>query len=276
MRNSMIDINLLAVFDALMAEGQVTAAAKRLGMSQPGMSRALLRLRQQLGDELFVRTRKGMIPTPRAISLATPIREALIRLDAALRENSRSESSLSEHIFTLGMSNYAATALSPRLIGAMPPHIDIRIRSLGAIARQLDEDELDLACGVFDKLPPRIATATIAEDRWVCVGHPYTDLAEYLTLGHVLVEVEGYDAVARLCPRRRIALTLPDAAALPGILAGSELVALVPGLMAESLGLASMDPPFATPAIRLVQAWHRRREADAPLTWLRGQIQRLQ
>src|SRR5262245_36200679 len=82
-----MDLNLLVAFDALLAEQNVTRAAKRVGLSQPAMSNALARLRATLDDPLFVRSSKGMVATPRARQLATPVREALTTLERALTPN---------------------------------------------------------------------------------------------------------------------------------------------------------------------------------------------
>jgi DNA-binding transcriptional LysR family regulator len=79
-----IDLNLLVVFDAVMQERSVTRAGRRLGLSQPAMSHALTRLRYALKDDLFIRSPKGMLPTPRAEQLALPVRQALDHLQRSL------------------------------------------------------------------------------------------------------------------------------------------------------------------------------------------------
>ena len=78
------DLNLLVLFDALFAEGNVSRAARRVGLSQSAASHALSRLRAQVGDPVFERGPRGMTPTARARELAGPIRDALARLSEAL------------------------------------------------------------------------------------------------------------------------------------------------------------------------------------------------
>ena len=84
-KNMMLDLRLLAVFHAVMAERSVTRASRRLGLSQPAISNALRRLREILDDELFQRTAHGMLPTPRALELASPVGQVLRQLEAALQ-----------------------------------------------------------------------------------------------------------------------------------------------------------------------------------------------
>jgi hypothetical protein len=185
------------------------------------------------------------------------------------------------------MTEYAACALLPglrRRIAKAGPAIDLRVVPIdGAnVPDRLDAGEIDLACGAFAGLAPRFATGTVGEDRYaVAFGRRRGPLAlaEYLEASHVLVPVEGAlpnpadEEIAHRHPRRRIALTLAQAAALPAVLAGSDACALVPRRLGEALGVTALvEPPFATPRIRLAQAWHRRRDADPPLAWLRGLV----
>src|SRR5260370_34539274 len=105
-----IDLNLLVVFDAIMRDRSVTRAGQRLGLSQPAMSHALTRLRHMLKDELFVRSPTGMVPTPRAELLATPIRIALDGLQQSL-EPMQFEPSKATATFRIAVDNYAAIVL---------------------------------------------------------------------------------------------------------------------------------------------------------------------
>src|SRR3984957_19045224 len=105
-----IDLNLLVVFDAIMRDRSVTRAGQRLGLSQPAMSHALTRLRHMLKDDLFVRSPNGMIPTPRAEELATPIRIALDGLQQSL-EPTQFEPAKATATFRIAVDNYAAIVL---------------------------------------------------------------------------------------------------------------------------------------------------------------------
>src|SRR2546423_8534305 len=112
------DLNLLVVFDGLMQERSVTRAGRRLGMSQPALSHALNRLRYLLKDQLFIRTPKGMAPTPRAEQLALPLRKALADMDRALEPEAFVPAEASRR-FSIAVHNYAAIVLAAPLVSAV-------------------------------------------------------------------------------------------------------------------------------------------------------------
>ena len=100
-----IDLNLLVVFNELLRQRRVSAVANTLGISQPAISNALNRLRKLLGDELFLRTSKGMIPTPLAETLAEPIGYALGAIYNTLNATSNFDPASSTRAFTLAMTS---------------------------------------------------------------------------------------------------------------------------------------------------------------------------
>ena len=123
------DLNLMKAFDALYAERHVTRAGSRIGLSQSAMSGALTRLRELLGDELFVRTPSGMQPTPRAHDLAGPVSDALRLLRSALQADSF-DPATADNTVTLAMTDYAAFVLLPPLMARLSvdaPHINVRV-----------------------------------------------------------------------------------------------------------------------------------------------------
>src|ERR1700730_18347155 len=146
-----IDLNLLVVFDAIMRDRSVTRAGQRLGLSQPAMSHALTRLRHMLKDELFVRSPNGMIPTPKAEELATPIRIALDGLQQSL-EPVQFEPSKATATFRIAIDNYAAIVLVAPIaahIARIAPGVALDFRPSGTlnVLDQLDRSELQLAIG---------------------------------------------------------------------------------------------------------------------------------
>src|SRR6202011_2892541 len=146
-----IDLNLLVVFDAILREKSVTRAGQRLGLSQPAMSHALTRLRHMLKDELFVRSPSGMMPTPRAEQLATPVRIALDGLQQSL-EPDQFEPAKAATTFRIAVDNYAAIILvAPiaALVARTAPGVRLDFRPSGTldVLEQLDRSELDLAIG---------------------------------------------------------------------------------------------------------------------------------
>src|SRR2546428_3866119 len=114
------DLNLLVVFEAVMQDGSVTRAGKRLGMSQPALSHALNRLRYLVKDQLFIRTPKGMVPTPRAEQLALPLRHALAEMQRAL-EPETFVAAQANRRFSIAVNNYAAVVLAAPLVAAVAP-----------------------------------------------------------------------------------------------------------------------------------------------------------
>src|SRR6202158_2708145 len=148
-----IDLNLLVVFDAIMMERSATRAGPRRGLSQPAMSHALTRLRHMLKDELFVRSPNGMMPTPRAEELATPVRIALEGLQQSL-EPVQFEPSAATRTFHIAVDNYAAIVLVAPIaarIAKIAPGVTLDFRPSGTldVLQLLDRSELDLAIGPF-------------------------------------------------------------------------------------------------------------------------------
>src|SRR5258708_3883808 len=173
------DLNLLIVFDAVMQERSVTRAGRRIGLSQPAMSHALNRLRYMLKDELFVRTPEGMAPTPRAETLAQPLRSALSEMQLAL-EPALFDPTMSDRRFALAVNNYAAIVLAPPLVAAVSaaaPGVSLGLRPSGTldIADRLDRGDLDLALGGVDSPGERFSSTPLLEDLFVVAmrrGHP--------------------------------------------------------------------------------------------------------
>jgi DNA-binding transcriptional LysR family regulator len=116
---STLDLNLLRVFDAMMLELNTTRAGERVGLSQPAVSSALGRLRHVTGDDLFVRDGNRMVPTPRALAMAEPIRSALRRMEDALSAAAGFDPASSSQIFRISGSDYFSTLLMPRLAEAV-------------------------------------------------------------------------------------------------------------------------------------------------------------
>src|SRR2546426_4705049 len=173
------DLNLLVVFDGLVQERSVTRAGRRLGMSQPALSHALNRLRYLLKDQLFIRTPKGMAPTPRAEQLTLPLRQALADMQRALEPEAFVPAQANRR-FSIAINNYAAIVLAAPLVAAVSaaaPLVQLDLRPSGTldVFDLLDHGELDLAIGTFDNVGERFGSAALLEDRFVAVmrrGHP--------------------------------------------------------------------------------------------------------
>lgn len=291
-----IDLNLLVAFDALMSERNVTRAAARVGVSQPAMSAALARLRGLLDDRLFVRTGDGLLATPRARDLAEPLSQALRQIEAALVKSPLFVPERAALNFTLGLSDYPAFVLLPRLLqslGQKAPGISLDVRAFtdrDHAVDQLDGARIDVAVGV----PPthvdsRILTRPILRDEFVTIvnkDNPAArrgmDLNTYLKLPHVLVSPEGErhglvdQALARRGRKRKLALTLPQMFAAPAVVARSLTVATVLKRVAVNSGAARrllmFPPPVALPEVVFELIWHRRTDSHPAQQWFRDLI----
>lgn len=292
-----IDLNLLAAFDALMSERNVTRAATRVGVSQPAMSAALSRLRKQFGDPLFLRSADGLLPTPRARELAHPITQALRQIEATLVKKPEFVPGTATLKVNLGLSDYPAFVLLPALLEAIAqqaPGVSIDVHAFhdrDHAVDLLDAGAIDVAIGI----PPshaesRILTRPILRDEFVTIiarDHPAArramNMKTYLSLPHVLVSPEGQrhglvdEALAQQGKQRTLALTLPQMFAVPAIVARSGMIATILKRVVlnspASRKLALFPPPVALPEIVLHLIWHRRSDGLAAQRWFRALIE---
>jgi len=286
------DLNLLVVFDGLMHERSVTRAGKRLGMSQPALSHALNRLRYLMKDQLFIRTPKGMVPTPRAEQLALPLRQALADMQRALEPEAFVPAQANRR-FSVAINNYAAIVLAAPLVSAVSsaaPLVQLDLRPSGTldVFDLLDNGELDLAIGTFDRVGERFGSARLLEDQFVAVmrrdhpaGRGTLSAAALGALRHVAISSSGDDtgfidrSLATRGTKRRIALRLPYLSAGP-VLAKSDMAATLSRRVAEALvrgaALQLRELPFTSPSVRTSLLWHRRLDAYPAHRWLRDLV----
>ena len=150
---SKIDLNLLQIFEAIYAEGNITRAADKLNMSQPRVSHSLNRLRNQLDDQLFVRSEKGVTPTPFAQRLITPVRRALSILRVGVSAKESSEISDSSRTIPIICNEFAAEIVLPNILGVVAlkaPHIKLIISSQNqqSSAQRLLSGEVDIVVDI--------------------------------------------------------------------------------------------------------------------------------
>ena len=285
-----VDLNLLVIFDALIAEGHVTRAAERIGLTQPAVSHALNRLRGLFNDPLFVRCPRGMSPTPVALEMAASIRSILDQVETVLKRDRAFVPATSTRPFRLGLSDYAACVLLPALSARVEreaPGVSLVVHntSHGTGLGMLEDDIVELVAGNFPAPPAHMREELLYEEDFVCAGrtgHPALagglDLARYLELRHLQVSTKsepyGYvDAVLKEQGlRRTVSVTTSHFLMAPLLVGTSDLVATEPRRLftpqAERLMLAT--PPIAIPPFRVVQAWHARHTTDTGHAWLRG------
>lgn len=291
-----LDLNLLAAFDALMIERNVTRAAARVGVSQPAMSAALGRLRTLFADPLFLRSAEGLLPSARAWEMARPVSTALQTIETALLTQPAFNPAQASSTFNLGMSDYPAFVLLPQLtqtLSELAPNITLNVHAFNArddAVNLLDAGTIDAAIGILPtQTEGRILTRPLLRDEFITLvrqDHPAVqqgmDLETFLSLAHVLVSPEGDryglvdQALAQMGRQRRIGLTLPHMFAAPTIVAHSNYVTTLMKRVvlksAELHRLALFPTPVAMPEIELHLIWHKRNGNHQAQQWLREEI----
>ncbi len=291
---SRFDLNLLPVFDALLTERNVTRAARRVGLSQPALSSALGRLRAQLGDELFIRTRRGMVPTRRALALSRSVRATLEELEQVLAsEATTRRSELSGHV-VLEMDDYAELVMLPVLmarVGREMPAITLDVLpgargrdSVSAtMARRADPDiTIRAAQGRMDR---GRREERLFSDDWVCLvrkglaGSQRRLESELFTvLSHVVAAGNDQEqvlqgALVKAGLTRRVALRVPEFASAASVAARTDCVAMIPTRMARwverNLPLDVLDPPVTVPPAVYFASWPRIAERSEAAMWVK-------
>lgn len=288
-----VNLNHLVAFDALMAERNVTRAAKRLGLTQSAVSNALQKLRLTFGDPLFVRRANGVEPTARALALAAPIARGIAAFEVALAP-ATFDPGTAERTFVVAASDYVELVLLPPLLRRLAkeaPGIRLEMVPWGLheVPASLARGEADLMIGYYGRLPPSHRHEIIFEEAFVCVarrGHPTLgkrpSLAAWLATPHVVVSqkpgaTSSVDrALASLGKSRTIGLRVSHFSVVPYVVARTDFSAALSRRIAEpaarALGLVTFAPPLALPKGRLGQVWADRLDADPGHAWLRGLI----
>ncbi|MDR6604204.1 DNA-binding transcriptional LysR family regulator [Achromobacter deleyi] len=286
-----VDLNLLVVFNELQKHGRVSAVAQSLGISQPGVSNALARLRKLLGDELFLRTSRGMVPTPYAESLAQPIADALSALLVTLSARARFDPARSERAFVIGVNDVGETYFLPRLMRALDgaaPGVTIRtVRTTSInVKDEMERGRIDLAMGFLPGLKSGFFQRKLFSQPYVCVfrrGHPLArtgvSARQFRAAEHVAIVSEGTghgvvdEVIEQAGIRRRLRLTVPHFMAVGPVLAATDMIAVVPRRFAdcacEPFGLATAPCPVKIPESVINVFWHARSHREPANQWLR-------
>ncbi|WP_394792074.1 LysR family transcriptional regulator [Rhodoferax sp.] len=301
------DLNLLRVFDEVMAERSLTRAAQNLSLTQPAVSNALRRLRESLGDELVRRSGQGMEPTPLALALWPTVREALRQLQSSLAP-SAFEPGDADDSFRLGMADATAAELLPnlmRILAAEAPGVSLHVMPLvSRDPRKLLEDEtLALAVGYFPAVladlgaRAQVGKATpyahqrLYDGHYICAmrhDHPLADgvlsLDQFCAARHLLVSFAGRsfgfidEALALIQRKRRVALTVNQFFTAGFLAAQTDLLTVLPQHFATTISnanaLAQRPLPFDVPAVHVDALWHRRTESSPAHQWLRQALVR--
>jgi len=287
-----LDLNLLLVFHHLLREKRVSAVATVLGMSQPAVSSALGRLRASLGDELFLRTQRGMAPTPYALQLAEPVATALDGLQQALNVRASFDPPSSERSFTLAMTDVGEMYFLPVLMDTLAqaaPGVTLNVVAVTSASLRDDmaSGRTDLALGLLPQLQAGYFQQALFRQPYMCLmrqGHPLATadaltLLDFAAASHVRVIAAGTghgrvdEALERQGLHRRIRLTVPNYVALGDVLSHSDLIATVPERFAQRVtgpfDLTTRPLPLHMEGSVIHQFWHARLHKDPGHQWLR-------
>ncbi len=288
-----IDLNLLLALDALLAERNVTRAAKRLNLSQPALSARLARLRDLFGDPLLLPAQRGMIPTQRALELQEPLHRALEEVRGVLLAGARFDpagAALTISVAASDYGQYAALLPLSEALAREAPGLRLALRALDAasLVAQMERGEVDLALMTPEIAPDQLRLRVLFRERYVAIvrrGHPgvgpVLDLDTYCALEHVIVSPAGGGftgpadaALAAHGRSRRVVLSAPNFLVVPEIVARSDRVALVPERIARDRAdrLLVLDPPVPVPGFSLAMAWHDRATDHPAQRWLRARL----
>lgn len=286
------DPKLLGLLDLLVRTRSVTQAAELLGQSQPTVSIWLSKLRRRLGDPLFVRAPAGMLPTPRALALIGPVREALEALQRLSTRDAPFDPASAERSYRICMTDASHITLLPPLLAhvrALAPRVKlVAARIDERTAEALQSGGADLALGYAPWLEAGFYQQALYAQDWVCLAnarHPRIRR----TLTRRIYEAEGHvgitggtgsellaNALKRTRVERRVMLELPGFLGLGAIVASTDLIATLPRQIGEALaasaGLAVHPSPMAIAPFTVRQHWHARYHHEAGNRWLRGVV----
>ncbi len=295
-----LDLNLLPVLDVLLETHSVTESGRRLGLSQPAVSRALSRLRAALDDELLVRAGRAMVPTPRALALQQPLREVMHQVHSLVRPVAPFDPALHERRWRVVVPDYGDIVVLPELLAALS---ELAPRASLEVRNDYSQEGLEWADIVLAPQTPIITEGPAAifkrsfrsqrlfVDRFVMVAqasHPLLSatltLDAWLSVPHIRVDPslsgEGVvdKALSPLGRERHVALESSNFSGVAAIAATTRLIGVMPERQARRMATAEVaicEPPIAIPPLILMQYWQSRVDGDPAHRWLRELLVRL-
>jgi LysR family nod box-dependent transcriptional activator len=294
MRYQRIDLNLLVALDVLLAERNVTRAAERMHITQSAMSGVLARLREHFGDPLLVPFGRSMQLTPRAEALVEPVRDIVLRVDTTLGSQPEFDPASAQRHFVIIASDYVSRIMLAdviRRIAAVAPGLSFDIRPTSeAMLTELEQGRADFVITPAHLVATDHPQEILFEDTYkvlACLQHPdlqgSISIGQYQALGHVVYQNErGTNPwfeqwYANQHGRtRRIEVITHSFTLIPRFIVGTRRITTIQTRLAnqfaQSLAVQLMDPPMETPRLTEVLQWHRLRDEDPAVQWLREQI----
>jgi DNA-binding transcriptional LysR family regulator len=294
---SNFNLNLLLALDGLLSQRSVTAAAKRVRVTPSAMSHSLAELRHLLGDPLLVRSGRGMVLTPRAEALVSPLHTLLMDAERLLGGGATFDPATSARRFVIAAADFLATLLMPALLDAAAREapgasLEIVPSSRRGNAWLLETGDVDLALGAIVDEAPGIRRMDLLTEAFACAarkGHPSIDgaldLDSYVQTPHLLITL-GDDtgptwidrALTKLGRKRHVAARVRYFMAAPLIVARSDLLLTGPSMLiryfAELVPLQVLRPPIDLPTYPEEAYWHQRFDQDPAHRWLRNLVKK--
>jgi DNA-binding transcriptional LysR family regulator len=289
-----VDLNLLLTLHHVAAEGSVSAAAARLHVTPSAVSNSLARLRDLLGDPLFVRRGRGLVATPRMLELAPQLAAAVDSLRTLVEADARFDPAQCGGEFSVASADNIGSGALPavvRLFAERMPNAKLRLVTLDhAVAGDgLATGDIDVLLGL-PPMTPDLRSQPVYRERLLCAvwhDNPHVgrrmSLRQFLRLRHVAVVLQGKHPIdfvdtvlSKLGHARSIVLSVPQFMTAATCIVGTPYVAMVPETMARELGaslpLRICEPPVPLPAVTLLQVWHRRTDQDPASRFFRKVI----
>jgi DNA-binding transcriptional LysR family regulator len=289
-----VDLILLVALDALLAERSVTRAAARLGLGQSAMSHNLARLRKVFRDEILIRRSDGMRPTPKALSLAGPVRIALAQIQATVLDGGDFDPATTARTFRIGIPDSLEVALVPPLLAHLrraAPEVRLQLRSTAPseVPQLLESDQLDVGVSMFNDVPFHHKRRRLYSDGYLCVFdsqlvkvEPPISLEDYVRLPHVLGSLSGDsrgvvdDALAKLGLRRMVVLATPHFISVPFVLKRAPVISTLPAKLARyfaaTFHLSASPLPIELEGFTISLLWHASHDHDPAHSWLRDTL----
>jgi DNA-binding transcriptional LysR family regulator len=284
-----IDLNLLAVFDALYDARSVTRAAVRLSLTQPTVSGMLQRLRHAFSDPLFVRTSHGVLPTPRAEALAGPIKDLLSNARSLIVAEAFDPKTAEATLRLCGSDYLQYAVIGPliRELRRVAPRIKVLVvpRPAEGVTDMLSRGEIDFYVCARELVIPDLPSRHLFDDRYICVTrkkHPLkgrrVTIEQLSAFDHVVSDPTGRSlsgpidlALASKGRARRVAVAVPTLHMLFDVLESDDFVAFMPERVVRDrrADLKTFETDLPTPLIEVFASWHPRVGGDAQHKWLR-------
>ncbi|WP_322067243.1 LysR family transcriptional regulator [Burkholderia ubonensis] len=292
-----LDLNLLITLHALLETRSVSRAAEMLHIGQPACSGALARLRDHFGDDLLVPVNRRMVPTPLALQLQHPAREAIKRAEAIAATRAGFVPNFAMRRFSIICSDMVTKLVLTHVIRALElgaPNVSLMIHSASPLrsSRMLVEEALDRRGADFVVVPARYVPAGYASlpllsTDYSCIVWSKNSLVHetitrdlFYSLKHIaptfgdgrVMSVEDEDALRR----RTFSAKSEYALSLPSMVVGTNLVATIPTLLARAYesqyDLRVFPVPIPVPMLEERLVWPKHLDGDPASLWLRKLI----